>query len=129
MSSIGRKPIDPFHDKITMSTGSKTQRYRFAAGSVKTLKNEFKTLGVNLVHRNQADYVIVPDGMPKYVVQLNAIPIYYSEFVEMLQSSRPLKTTKKAKLSKKSQRTEIPIFDDEVDYDREFLEENMKRLL
>ena len=79
--------MNPFQIKVTVSTGP--TRLKFFAGSVAELKNKWKSMGVHIVSRNEANYVIVPDGTQN-IGKIDATPIFYSDFVSLLDDfSRP----------------------------------------
>lgn len=72
--------MQPYRDRIGLKGA-------FAAGSVKYLKNKWKSMGVHIVPVKSADYIVVPDGSP---VAFNTIP--YSDFVfQLLKDSKDSK--------------------------------------
>ncbi len=72
-----------------VSTGlrQKGQTLKFSTGTVNNVKSELLSLGVKLVTKDQARYVVIPDGAFPPSRTLSQ-PIHYSEFMDML-ASRP----------------------------------------
>lgn len=76
--------LDPYRLKIAVSTGARGPgRRKFCVGSVEDLRNEWKSMGVNIVRPEKADYVVVPDGTDD-IGKIEAVPIHYSTFVDLL---------------------------------------------
>jgi hypothetical protein len=126
--------INPYEIKVAISTGAKKKgRSFFPAGSVKVLKNEWQSMGVQIVEPYKADYVIVPDGTTD-IGHISAIPIFYSEFVNLLASTpfrpQPVSVPKKDTTRDRNDRENkdmqhIDITD--FNYDKEFLEEKLRK--
>lgn len=90
------KTLNPYTIKVAVSTGPRGPgRRKFVAGSVEQLRRRWRNQGVNVVRRERADYVVVPDGVD-YPGKLKAQSITYSEFVNLLQShTAPIRSRKK----------------------------------
>jgi len=114
--------FDPYKSKIAVSTGSKEKgKSKFFAGSVKGIVNEWKSMGINIVPKNQAEYVIVPDGTRNFG-SISAQPIYYSDFVNLLQEHpRP----KYPHVTVKPEKTEKNHKDIELQNNLEFVKEDV----
>jgi len=118
--------FDPYKSKIAVSTGAKkTGRSHFFAGSIKDITNEWKNRGLNIVPKNQAEYVIVPDGT-KNIGNISATPIFYSDFVSLLDQypSRSLRTLTTDPIPKHD-KLKISTRDSELENNLEFVKEEL----
>jgi len=80
---------------IFVSTGlrQKGRTSKFSTGTINNVKSELLSWGVKLVGKDQARYVVIPDGALPPSGTL-AQPIYYSAMMDML-ASRPVKLPEK----------------------------------
>jgi hypothetical protein len=81
--------LNPYEIKVAVSTGPRGPgRRRFVTGTVEQLRRRWRSQGVNVVRREHANYVVVPDGVEN-PGRIHAQPIFYSEFVNLLQTHTP----------------------------------------
>jgi len=122
--------LNPYEIKVAVSTGARKKgRLNFCAGSVKLLKNQWKAMGVQIVRRSHAEYVVVPDGT-QAIGRIQAIPIFYSEFINMLQKyprppqAQPPRVT--GSLRPSEDRVELLVIE-APEFDTRFIEQELEQ--
>lgn len=74
--------MDPYKIRAFVSVGA-GRTHRFDTGTVNNVKTELMRLGLQIVLRHDADYVIIPDGA-RPPANTSAVPISYSTIIDLL---------------------------------------------